>query len=143
MTRPLAHPHADQMLVETIVELGCLAPTYTRAKHPGVFAIWEERANEVLRLASLLPAGKTTDRLEGLKRECDRFTGAPLPAPLHRISTRQPSLLLDGAIVVLLVVDLVLGAYVAVAFGSSSKKARTADLGPKIGLRAVQADFRP
>ena len=79
----LEHPHADQMLVESVVALGCLAPAYTREKPPGFFTLWEDKANEVLRLAGLLPAGRSSERLEIAKRACNSYTGHPLPVPIR------------------------------------------------------------
>ncbi len=79
----LVHPHVDQLLVESVVELGCLPPAFTREKHPGFFTLWEDRANEVLRLAGLLPAGRSNERLEIAKRACNSYTGHPLPVPIR------------------------------------------------------------
>ncbi len=87
----LVHPHADQLLVESVVELGCLPPAYTREKHPGFFTLWEDKANEVLRLAGLLPAGRSSERLEIAKRACNSYSGQPLPMPIRaRVGSRRP-----------------------------------------------------
>ncbi len=79
----LVHPHADQLLVESVVEFGCLPPAYTREKHPGFFTLWEDKANEVLRLAGLLPNGRSSERLEIAKRACNSYSGQPLPVPIR------------------------------------------------------------